>query len=314
MEWITLTVFLTVLVAGLVALTAVRKSHTSQVERLLKYQRKLSGEAGQSDKNVFLSAHGVKNPKLARMLVLAGLDDNFPLVRLQWIITTVVAAILGAGVAVALSKPVSEVTLGFFLGLLLGAAGYLVYLKKTGEARQQKLTRQLPQVLDSMSATLKAGSSIMDVFRSTSEMAPEPIRGEFYKARGQVKLNKSLIEVIREMSERITTRDFKFFVQAVSISEQTGADLADAVASIAETLRDRFRLRDMVDAMTSQGKMTALIVGVLPYLLAGFYMLTSPQYIEPLLANGTARLIICGLILWEGLGVYILWNIVSFEV
>jgi Flp pilus assembly protein TadB len=313
MEWITFIVFLAVIAAGLVGITVVRMSHTAQLDKLVKHQRRLRGETVEAE-DVFRATGGAVNPKLKRMLVLAGLDDSFNEVQGQWIGATVAGGLVAAGAALYMAWGVTLIISSFIVGLGVGAVAYLVYLKMAGDDRQNKLTRQLPQVLDSMASSLKAGSSIMDIFRTTSEIAPEPIRSEFYKARGEIKLNKSLIEVIREMSERIATRDFKFFVQAVSISEQTGADLAEVVASIADTLRDRFRLRDLVDSITSQGKLTAAIVGLLPYGVALFYIVISPDYIKPLLENGTARLVICGMMLWEFFGIFLLWKIVNYEV
>jgi tight adherence protein B len=313
MQTIALVTFLAILLAGLIVMSLTQGSHSEQLARLSQHQKKLQSESATANLNVFMKGNSnALNPELAQLLVLAGLTGKWKQVQLQWI-----GAALGGGVifgGLSLKFAPAQVIILFILGIFIGAAGYWFYLKYKAKSRQDKITRQLPQVLDSMASTLKAGSAITDTFRSTAENAPEPIRSEFIKACSEVQLNKSFMEVVEGMSQRIITRDFKYFVQAVAISEQAGADLADAVASIAEVLRDRFRLRDLVSSLTAQGKLSALIVSLLPYGMMLFFVIASPDYIMPLLNNVLARVLICFLILWEAVGIGVLWKIVSYEV
>jgi len=204
--------------------------------------------------------------------------------------------------------------LGLILGFPIGGAGYIIYLQQLAKRRQQKLTEQLPQILESMVSSLKAGSPVLETFRVLAETAPEPIRSEFKRALVALKLGKSFRETITEMSTRIRTPDFRLLAQAIFISQDVGANLADVVATIAEAIRERFKLRDYMNALTAQGKATAVFIGILPYGITCLTYVMTPGYIVPFLNHPIARLIFIALIIWEGIGFWILIKMTTFEV
>jgi tight adherence protein B len=154
----------------------------------------------------------------------------------------------------------------------------------------------------------------METFKVLSETAPEPIRSEFKRALVSLQLGKSFRDAILEMSHRIRTPDFKLLAQAIFISQDVGANLADVVSTIAEAIRERFKLRDFMNSLTAQGKATAVFIGVLPYFITGMTYMMTPAYIIPFFNHPIARLIFIALILWEFIGFWVLMKLTTFEV
>ena len=176
------------------------------------------------------------------------------------------------------------------------------------------MTEQLPQILETMVSALRAGSPVMEVFKVISETGPEPIKNEFKRGLVSLQLGKPFRDVMVEMSARIKAPDFKLLTQAIFISQDVGGNLADVVSTIAEAIRERFKLRDFLNALTSQGKATASFIGCLPYLITvGTYFLT-PSYMTPFLNHPIARIVMILLVCWELLGFWILRKMVTFEV
>jgi tight adherence protein B len=176
------------------------------------------------------------------------------------------------------------------------------------------MTEQLPQVLETMVSSLRAGSPVMEVFKVLAETAPDPIRSEFKRGLVSLQLGKPFRDVMNEMSMRIRTPDFRLLTQAIFISQDVGGNLADVVAVIADAIRERFKLRDFLNSLTAQGKATAMFIGCLPYGITLMTYLATPGYIVPFLNNPIARIVVILLIFWELIGFWILMKMTTFEV
>ncbi|MBY0551644.1 MAG: type II secretion system F family protein [Candidatus Obscuribacterales bacterium] len=291
-----------------------RSGHTEQLSRLDKQRKRF--EAKESAKpeaiDIFLKT---EEDMLGKLLSQAGLESQYVKYKGRWILT-----ILGTtcGMAIFCFIPQTGAAalapFSIILGPGLGSFGFIQYLKYLASDRQKKLTVQLPGVLESMVSTLKAGSPVVECFKLLSETAPEPIRSEFRRALVSLQLGKPFREVLAEMGTRIRTPDFRLLTQAIFISQDVGANLADVVATIAEAIRERFRLRDFLAALTAQGKMTAMFIGALPYFITGMTYVITPGYITPFLNHPIARIVFIGLMIWEAIGAWILVKMTTFEV
>lgn len=309
--FIGLLVLAVVLLAGLMIFAYTRREHEAERYRLSKHQQKLLEKEplGTSEENVFLTQ---QSDYLGKILALAGLEARYQEMRQQWIMWGVGGAVLlGAG---ALTIGPEFAIIGAIFGAALGAAGFVNFLKFKANQRQKRLTEQLPPVLETMVSSLKSGSPILDVFKTLAETAPEPIRGEFKRSLVSLQLGKSFREVLNEMCGRIRTSDFKLLTQAIFISQDVGGNLAEVVATIAEAIRERFKLRDYLNSLTSQGKMTALFIGSLPFVITGLIYAISPAYLTAFLDNFWARIVMAVMVCWELVGFYILMKLTTFEV
>jgi len=289
-----------------------RRDSVDQLSRLSKQNRRMAEKMRDSSEgeSIFVTQ---KADYLARLLAQAGMEAQYDKMRTQWIMFAI-----GAGIIVALLFVLNGVPelspVGFFIGLPIGAAGFISYVGELAKRRQARMTEQLPQILETMVSALRAGSPVMEVFKVISETGPEPIKNEFKRGLVSLQLGKPFRDVMVEMSARIKAPDFKLLTQAIFISQDVGGNLADVVSTIAEAIRERFKLRDFLNALTSQGKATASFIGCLPYLITvGTYFLT-PSYMTPFLNHPIARIVMILLVCWELLGFWILRKMVTFEV
>jgi tight adherence protein B len=240
------------------------------------------------------------------------MEAKYDKMKSNWIIASIATPIV-FGIAAMVWSP-ELIFLAILFGPALGSFGFITWLKWAVKQRQAKMTAQLPHVLESMVSSLKAGSPVVECFKLLAETSPDPIRAEFKRALISMQLGKPFRDVMGEMSQRIRTPDFKLLTQAIFISQDVGANLADVVATIAECIRDRFRLRDFLDSLTAQGKATAVFIGCLPYFITGMTYMMAPGYITPFLNHPIARFVFFFFMLWEGIGFYILMKLCTFEV
>lgn len=305
-------IFSSIIVIGLLAMVLLRRDSVDQLARLTKQSRRMAGKMRDKadPESIFVDQ---KTDYLSTLLARAGLEAQYDKMRMQWLYASIGAGALGALGFILNGLPEMS-PIGFFLGLPLGAAGFVFYIGEIAKKRQAKMTEQLPQILETMVSALRAGSPVMEVFKVISDTGPEPIKSEFKRGLISLQLGKPFRDVMKEMSLRIKAPDFKLLTQAIFISQDVGGNLAEVVTTIAEAIRERFKLRDFLNALTSQGKATASFIGCLPYLITvGTYFLT-PSYMTPFLNHPIARIVMVGLVMWELLGFYILQRMVTFEV
>ena len=295
-----------------VAWVSGRRQFTEELNRLGRHAKKMEEkEAAKMEvaEDIFFTE---RHDFLGRLLAQAGMEAKYDKMKSNWIMSTIITPTVLA--ALCWWKAPELLILCIIFGPALGAFGFVTWLKQMAKRRQNKMTAQLPQVLESMVSSLKAGSPVVECFKLLAETAPEPIRAEFKRSLVSLQLGKPFRDVMAEMATRIRTPDFKLLTQAIFISQDVGANLADVVATIAECIRERFRLRDFLDSLTAQGKATAVFIGCLPYFITGMTYMMAPGYITPFLNHPIARLIFLGFILWEGIGFYILIKLCTFEV
>jgi len=289
-----------------------RKGHTEELGRLDKHRKRMDEKEAAKihvNEDIFLKERG---DFLGKLLAQAGLESQYDKMKSYWIGTAIGTPII-LGAICAFCCPVM-MPIAIFFGPGVGAFGFVAYLKHLVKQRQNKLTAQLPAVLETMVSSLKAGSPVVECFKLLAETAPDPIRQEFKRSLVSLQLGKPFRDVMREMCDRIRTPDFKLLTQAVYISQDVGANLADVVAVIAEAIRERFRLRDFMAALTAQGKATAVFIGCLPYFITGMTWMFAPGYMLPFLNHPIARIVFIAMIIWEGIGFYILMKLCTFEV
>lgn len=310
MEFLGVLTFFLIFLAGIAALVFARKPWGEELIRLDKHKKKMRLKYHEEEEvNIFLAQ---RTNYLAQKLAHAGLEAKYDQMKIQWIVTTIVGGFVGAAL-LFFSMP-ELMVLGFIFGLIGGAGGFVGYIGFLAKQRQAKIMEQLPQVLETMVSSLRAGSPVIEVWKVLAETGVDPIKSEFKRALVSLQLGKPFREVMGEMSVRIPTPDFKLLTTAIFISQDVGGNLAEVVATIAEAIRERFKLRDYMNALTAQGKVTAIFIGSLPYLVTLLTYLISPGYITPFLNHPIARIVLLALVIWELCGAWILMKMTTFEV
>lgn len=310
MNSISFIVFGSVVLVGLIIMAASRSQWADELSRLNKHQRRMAEKHHEDTETIIFLAQ--RSDYLSRLLALAGLEAKYKQMKTSWICVSVLSGfVFGAGLFFSVPE---LAVIGFVLGIPLGAGGFVYYLNEIAKKRQARMTEQLPQSLETMVSSLRAGSPVLECFKTLSDTAPDPIRSEFKRGLVSLQLGKPFRDVMTEMSYRIRTPDFKLLTKAIFISQDVGGNLADVVAVIAEAIRERFKLRDFLNSLTAQGKATAAFIGCLPYGITLMTYLATPGYIIPFLNHPVARIIMCLLVVWELIGFWILMKMTTFEV
>jgi len=148
--------------------------------------------------------------------------------------------------------------------------------------RQQRLNDQIIEGLEVLSNSLKSGFSIFQGLNLLSEEMPPPISEEFRLVIQEMKLGLSLESALKNLSKRVKSEELNIVITAIEISQETGGSLSEALTRVAYTIRERKKIIEKTKALTSQARMQALIVGLLPVLLITVIFLIDPQFIMPL--------------------------------
>lgn len=175
----------------------------------------------------------------------------------------------------------------FLLGLLFPILGIPLTLKVLTARRKKAFVSQLGDTLQLMAGSLTAGYGLGQTLDSVAREAESPTSEEFARVVMETRLGRSLEDALDAMSLRIESPDFDWVVDAIKIQAAVGGDLGEIIEQVGETIRARVRIKRQVDALTAEGKISALVLFCLPFGLAFFIFSSNPDYIEPLVSTGT---------------------------
>jgi tight adherence protein B len=175
------------------------------------------------------------------------------------------------------------------LSLALGAIPLIVVALKANR-RCKLFTQQYGQVLDFLARSMRTGHDLMTSMRMVSEEFPEPIGTEFKRALEEVNLGMPLEDAISRMAQRVSCDDLGYFIACVAIQKETGGSLALSMSTLAQTIRERFKFMGKVKALTSQGRLSAITLCVLPLLVLTVLYTTAPDYISVFWTTDNGRL------------------------
>jgi tight adherence protein B len=189
---------------------------------------------------------------------------------------------------------------GFILALLIVMAAIQI----AGEREKRRFENQLPDTLTLISTSLRAGYSLLQAVEAVAAEAPAPTSREFGRAIAESRLGRPVVQSLEGISERMRSEDFEWAVMAIEIQREVGGNLAEVLQIVAETMLQRNRLRREVSALTAEGRISALVLGLMPIALFGFLFLTNRDYLSPLISS-TAGLIGLGI----GIGLMIVGGV-----
>ena len=172
---------------------------------------------------------------------------------------------------------------------------------------------QLPDLLMSVAASLKAGHSFKQGIQTIVDEAQEPAKKEFQRVLAETSLGRPLEDALSDMADRIGSSNFSFIVTAVTIQNQVGGSLATLFDMVADTVRQRQQFSRKIRALTAMGRASAYVLIALPIFLAMLLTLMNRDYMAPLFTTSAGHtLIIIGLVSMS-IGSLILRKIVSFS-
>ena len=220
------------------------------------------------------------------------------------------------------------------LVVLLGGLGYLIqrnllvalimavvglflptiYVRSRQSRRLRKFDGQLPDVLDHLQGSLRAGYGLLQAVEWVSHQLPDPAGAEFDRVIREVQLGRGLMDSLEGMVRRIPSDDLALIVTAIKIQYEVGGSLAEILETVAHTIRERVRIMREIQVLTAQQRYSGYVLMLLPIGLAVFLMIVNPEYEMRLFTPGPTLCIPIGAAVLMILGYVIMRRIVDIEV
>jgi tight adherence protein B len=213
---------------------------------------------------------------------------NLPLRAAEAMFFVGIAALLVGAVTLVLTRNIVLVLIAMVLCVLVPKMVLNVKVK----SRQKKFVGQLPDMLSLLAGTLKAGYSITQGFEAVSQEISDPMGRELRRVVTEHRLGRTLEDALEATALRMGSDDFEWTVMAIKIQREVGGNLAELLLTVANTMTERERLRREVATLTAEGRISAIILGLLPPGLAVVMFVMNPEYIKALFTPGFGYLMV----------------------
>jgi len=234
---------------------------------------------------------------------------NIPMKPGEAIIAAILIAILTAVLATAVAQSVIWGLVGGGLVLLFA----LLFVNNVAARQRKKFEAQLPDTLNLIATSLRAGYSLLQAVEAVGEEAPDPTRREFGRAMAEIRLGRQMDDALSDIAVRMDSTDFEWTVLAIEIQREVGGNLAEVLQTTAETMVQRNRLRREMKALTAEGRISAIVLSLLPVGLFVFISLANPGYMEPLVTSTVGLAVLAGGVVFIGIGIFWMQKIVKMD-
>lgn len=224
-----------------------------------------------------------------------------------------IGAVTGAVLGITL-RPAGFLVLSILLpAFLLGGVPYF-YLKFKSAQRMAEFEEQLPEALDFLARSMRAGHAFSISLEMMGAESPDPLGQEFRVLFNEQNLGAPIETALANFAARVPLPDVKLFVSSVLLQKQTGGNLSEILVRLSYLIRERFRVRGQVKAASAHGRMTATVLTLLPILLVIALMITAPTYLRSMADDPDGRWMIAGAIMAMALGYYCMRRITDIKV
>jgi len=310
-------VFLTLALVGYAAMLSLR----TRTEAAHKISTRMDSVAGRDRREVSI----IKDERISQIPLFDALLSGIPPIRF------LARRIRQAG----MKRRVGEVLLyfpliafaAFLLGMLLTGNWLVAVLVSFGAAlipfvlierwRRKRLdlfAEQLPDTLDLLRASLQAGHSLLTAFNVVADEFPDPIAEEFRTVADEMSLGLPIREALYGLRERVDDENVPILTVGILVSQEVGGNLAEVLDNIAHTIRERFKLQRDTRVMTAQGRLSGLVLAVLPFAVAAFFYLFNPTYFGPMLEKPMGRYMLVYALVSMIIGHFVIQRIVRIKV
>ncbi len=246
-------------------------------------------------------------PKIEALLEQAGL--RWPPARLVHLCLLA----FGGGVVVAyVLLPIPT-----FLDVLVGAAAAgapVLYVLMKRKARLKRFEELFPDTLEFIGRSMRAGHAFSVSLEMIHREFQEPVAGEFRRTFEEHNLGLPIEVALQKLGQRVPSLDVHFFVSAVLLQKRTGGNLAEILDKLAYVIRERFKLRGRIRAVSAHGKMTATALSCIPIAVAILMFYTNPDYVNFFFKDDVGNIMLGGAVVLQLIGYGIMKKIVNIEV
>lgn len=202
----------------------------------------------------------------------------------------------------------------FLIGMIFIPAGAVVMILWRKRKRIKRVEEQLPDSLNMMTSALRAGHSFQSCINLISEEVAPPIGEEFHTMSTDLNLGLPVKDSMSKFIEQVDIPDVRMFCTAILIQRESGGNLAEILDSLSHTIRERFKLKRQISALTAQARISAYVMAAAPFVLFVFLYLFMNSYIEPLYTNPIGIVALIVGFFMQLIGGFIMYKIVSIRI
>lgn len=189
-----------------------------------------------------------------------------------------------------------------------------IYVNSRKKSITQKIDQQLPDTLALISNTLKSGYSFLQAVDAAARELPPPISLEFQQILKEINLGVNTEKALETLSKRVQSKDLELIIMAVLIQRQIGGNLSEILDNISETIRSRIKIKGEIRILTAQGRVSGLIIALMPVALGVILYFINPSYISVLFEEPLGWAMLSLAVLMQGMGIYLIRRIIRIEV
>lgn len=205
----------------------------------------------------------------------------------------------------------------FFSAAVVGlVVAYLpfIYLNGCKKSREKKFSEQLPDALIMIARSLRAGHSLASAVELVGQELQQPTGGIFKTAFEQQRLGIRMPEALSAMQEWIDSMDLHFFVTIVKINSEAGGSLAEVLDKLAETIRSRIQIRRQVQTYTAEGRMSGIVLLIMPFVVFVAFYLKNPDYMKPFFTERSCQMSLVAAAVAQVVGFLMIRKIVDIRI
>ena len=265
-------------------------------ETVLKEKKNMRKTAG---KKLVLSR------KFEENLAMSGVKMSAKEYLTIWGVLTIFPGVVGAIAGINLIAVLGVSIVGFAIPPFM--------VQRSRNKRQLLFNKQLGESLTIMGNCMRSGYSFQQAMASIAQEMQPPISTEFARVVKEMNYGTSMEQALNNMVSRVKNKDLELLISAVITSTQVGANLSEILDTIAETVSDRIKIREDVRVLSAQGRMSGLIIGLLPVVIILFLMIINPNYISDFAGDPRGRLMLTGCVVMEITGFIVINKIVDIK-
>ncbi len=286
---------------------AVKKAKRDKVNDAAKRRKSVQDSLKDLEERQRKAGHVSKKPPLKMQLKQAGMTIPVN----QFYIVSVVCGIL-VTIAVYFAGAPLYTLPGALLAGSIGLPRWFVGFRRA--RRVKAFLNEFPNSLDVIVRAVKSGLPLNDGIRLIANEAREPVKSEFRRIIEAQQVGMSIPEAAMRMQQTMPCPEASFFGIVIQIQQQAGGNLSEALGNLSRVLRDRKKMKAKVQALSMEAKASAVIIGILPFMVAFLVYLSSPNYIMPLFTTSTGHMLLGIAAVWMSMGVFVMKKMMSFEV
>ena len=294
---------------------AKRKRLQQRLADALLYSKRSDDEEVQLARAELMSEIPALSRLLMRVQVATSLRRMLDQADLHITVSRVVMLSVMAGLLAALAVSMLTISKLFMLtGGVVAAAIPFLHIMYKRKRRLNAFLEHLPDALELMSRALQAGHAFAESLHMVSTEMPEPIATEFRKTYEEQNLGLSLKLALENLSERVPIIDLRFCITAIMIQRETGGNLAEILEKVSHTIRERFRILEDLNTLTTSSRMSAWILCGLPIFVALAVTIMNPEYMSVLWRDPRGHYLIAAAMTLQVTGMLIIRKILNIKI